>query len=78
MLNVSTVFLYHSCALLRVDNITRAWEAGEITFFDDSFEHEVWNHCDHERVVLQVRFLPQASVVVIVKSVIGCQQVPIL
>jgi hypothetical protein len=25
-----------------------------VLFFDDSFEHEVWNRCETERVVFQV------------------------
>ena len=39
------------CATLRVANVTHAWEDGKLLFFDDSFEHEVFNHCDQERVV---------------------------
>eukprot|EP00051_Salpingoeca_urceolata_P032800 m.17496 g.17496 ORF g.17496 m.17496 type:complete len:552 (+) comp5471_c0_seq1:39-1694(+) len=42
------------CATLRVANQTRAWQENKVLFFDDSFEHEVYNHCDSERVVLQV------------------------
>ena len=45
------------CATLRVDEHTRGWAKGEITMFDDSFEHEVHNHCDPsfgERVVFQL------------------------
>ncbi len=30
-----------ACALFRVGEETRAWEQGEVMFFDDSFEHEV-------------------------------------
>ena len=33
------------CARIRVANETRRWEAGGVLFFDDSFEHEVWNDC---------------------------------
>lgn len=44
------------CATLRVANVTRAWENGKVLFFDDSFEHEVFNHCDDERVVFQLVF----------------------
>lgn len=39
------------CAL-RVGNETRAWRAGELTVFDDSFEHEAWNRGNETRVVL--------------------------
>lgn len=31
---------------------TRQWRHGEILAFDDSFEHEAWNHSAEERVVL--------------------------
>jgi aspartyl/asparaginyl beta-hydroxylase (cupin superfamily) len=44
------------CATLRVGNETRAWAAGRVLFFDDSFEHEVVNRCDAERVVFQLVF----------------------
>ena len=45
------------CARIRVGNETRAWAAGRVLFFDDSWEHEVWNECDDaERVVLQLVF----------------------
>ncbi len=37
---------------LRVGNETREWEEGEALIFDDSFEHEAWNHNDQTRVVL--------------------------
>ena len=36
---------------------SRAWEQGKLLFFDDSFEHDVVNNCDQERVVFQVVFL---------------------
>ena len=32
-----------------------SWEAGKILLFDDSFEHEVRNDTDEERVVLLIR-----------------------
>jgi tetratricopeptide (TPR) repeat protein len=44
------------CATLRVGNETRAWQRDKVLFFDDSFEHEVWNACGAERVVFQVVF----------------------
>jgi hypothetical protein len=44
------------CAVLRVGNETRAWVQGRVLAFDDSFEHEVENRCDDERVVLQLVF----------------------
>lgn len=39
------------CAL-RVGNETRKWREGEALIFDDSFEHEAWNHSNQTRVVL--------------------------
>ena len=39
------------CAL-RVGNDTRPVEAGKLMIFDDSIEHEAWNHSDATRVVL--------------------------
>lgn len=43
-----------ACTTLRVANETRAWREGGVLFFDDSFEHEVVNACDAERVVFQL------------------------
>ena len=37
---------------LRVGNETREWREGELTIFDDSFEHEAWNRGSETRVVL--------------------------
>ena len=37
---------------LRVGNETREWREGELTIFDDSFEHEAWNRGPDTRVVL--------------------------
>ena len=39
------------CAL-RVGGETHVWEAGRCVTFDDTFEHEAWNHSDQTRVVL--------------------------
>jgi len=44
------------CTVMRVSNQIREWNEGKISFFDDSFEHEVWNNCTSERVVFQVVF----------------------
>lgn len=44
------------CARLTVGNETRAWEAGRVLFFDDSFRHSVAHSCDAERVVFQLVF----------------------
>ena len=46
-----------ACAHFRVGNETRTWGNKSITFFDDSFEHEVRNDCRQERVVFQVVFV---------------------
>jgi hypothetical protein len=37
---------------LRVGAETREWRAGELTIFDDSFEHEAWNQGVSDRTVL--------------------------
>jgi len=37
---------------LRVGNEVRHWARGETLIFDDSIEHEAWNHSDTTRVVL--------------------------
>jgi aspartate beta-hydroxylase len=37
---------------LRVGSETREWKEGKCLVFDDSFEHEVWNDSNEERVVL--------------------------
>ena len=36
----------------RVGNETREWVEGRAWLFDDTFEHEAWNHSEHTRVVL--------------------------
>lgn len=41
------------CAL-RVGGETHVWQAGRCVTFDDTFEHEAWNHSDCDRVVLIV------------------------
>ena len=46
-----------ACARMRVGNETRAWEEGRVLFFDDSWEHEVWNDCDATRAVFQLVFV---------------------
>ncbi len=37
---------------LRVGAETREWKVGELTIFDDSFEHEAWNRGASDRTVL--------------------------
>ena len=39
---------------IRVGSETRSWVPGKCMIFDDSFEHEAWNHSGAERVVLIV------------------------
>jgi aspartyl/asparaginyl beta-hydroxylase (cupin superfamily) len=41
------------CAI-RVGDETRHWEEGSCLVFDDSFEHEAWNHTEQDRIVLIV------------------------
>lgn len=41
---------------LRSGNDTRSWERARCLIFDDTFEHEAWNHGDGDRVVLLVTF----------------------
>ena len=41
---------------IRVDDTITAWEEGEIFVFDDTYEHEVWNETDEERVILLFDF----------------------
>jgi len=44
------------CSWMRVGHDLKKWKEGEILFFDDSFEHEVFNECDEQRVVFQLVF----------------------
>lgn len=41
---------------IRVEDTITAWREGEIFVFDDTFEHEVWNDTDEERVILLFDF----------------------
>jgi aspartyl/asparaginyl beta-hydroxylase (cupin superfamily) len=43
-----------NCAVMRVGRKTKAWAEGAVLFFDDSFEHEVWNRCATPRVIFQI------------------------
>jgi ornithine lipid ester-linked acyl 2-hydroxylase len=42
---------------IRVKNQICHWEEGKVLIFDDSFEHEAWNHSDKTRVVLFLDFM---------------------
>lgn len=37
---------------LRVGGTVREWQFGQLMVFDDSVEHEAWNHADTDRLVL--------------------------
>ena len=41
---------------IRVGEEWREWEVGKCMMFDDSFEHEVRNDSDYDRVILLIRF----------------------
>jgi len=41
---------------IRVGPDERTWQEGKLLVFDDSFEHEVWNHSDSVRIVLFMNF----------------------
>ena len=41
---------------IRVDDTITPWREGEIFVFDDTYEHEVWNETDEERVILLFDF----------------------
>ena len=42
------------CAAFTIEAETRAWRENKVAFFDDSFEHHVWNNCSTARAVLQL------------------------
>jgi len=46
---------YEKCRI-RVDDVISPWRPGEIFVFDDTYEHEVWNETDEERVILLFDF----------------------
>jgi aspartyl/asparaginyl beta-hydroxylase (cupin superfamily) len=43
-------------ASIRVGTNMVRWQEGKCLVFDDSFEHEVWNNSEKERVVLLIQF----------------------
>ena len=45
-----------SCGI-RVGNEMRCWQEGRSLIFDDSHDHEAWNHSDSHRVILFVDFV---------------------
>jgi beta-hydroxylase len=42
---------------LRVGDEVRSWVEGECLIFDDTVEHEAWNHSNQSRIVLLLDFL---------------------
>ena len=38
--------------VLKVAGIERGWKLDEVLVFDDTFEHEAWNHSDQTRIIL--------------------------
>lgn len=41
---------------IRVGDKIKVWRPGEVFVFDDTYEHEVWNDTDEERVILLFDF----------------------
>ncbi|MCP5081123.1 MAG: aspartyl/asparaginyl beta-hydroxylase domain-containing protein [Alphaproteobacteria bacterium] len=41
---------------IRIEDQTVAWEEGKAFVFDDTYDHEVWNRTDEDRVVLLFDF----------------------
>ncbi len=46
----------HEKCRIRVGDTITAWKPGEMFIIDDTYDHEVWNDTDEERVVLLVDF----------------------
>ena len=42
----------HAACRIRVADTITPWREGETFVFDDTYEHEVWNETDQERVIL--------------------------
>lgn len=40
------------CALNVIGIEERAWREGELLLFDDTYQHEAWNHSDQTRIIL--------------------------
>ena len=47
----------HERCRIRVGSDVRPWRQGQSFIFDDTFNHEVWNETEEERVILLVDFL---------------------
>ena len=48
--NLIQIKVSDNCTL-RVGDSHVKWENGEVLIFDDSFEHEVWNYSQDERLI---------------------------
>ena len=48
------ILIPHGDCAMRVGDAVRQWEEGKCVVFDDTFEHEVWNRTDKERLVLLI------------------------
>ncbi len=46
---------YEKCRI-RVGDETKAWQPGSLFVLDDTYDHEVWNETDEERVILLFDF----------------------
>jgi ornithine lipid ester-linked acyl 2-hydroxylase len=45
---------------IRVGNQTKSWQSGKCLIFDDTVEHEAWNHSQLPRILLLIDFKKQA------------------
>ncbi len=46
----------HEKCRIRVGDETRSWREGKVFVLDDTYDHEVWNDTDEERVILLFDF----------------------
>jgi ornithine lipid ester-linked acyl 2-hydroxylase len=51
------LMLTDNCAI-RIGNETRTWQEGKCLIFNDTIEHEAWNHGDRNRIILLLDFKP--------------------
>ena len=50
------VIVPEGCAI-RVGTDARPWREGQVMVFDDTYEHEAWNHGESDRFILLLDFL---------------------
>jgi beta-hydroxylase len=50
------VIIPNGAVKIKIDHKEYQWSEGESLIFDDSFQHEVWNNTNQNRVVLFVDF----------------------